>query len=533
MSVNVALEGGYKSDRINASGIEAGFDARHSGQNVINVTGAIDVTVHGNSNASGVLAQGNQSTIASNTISSDSFSLSVTNTGDIAGSRATGVENSVSPISTSSGGENIITVGHDTTIDVSAQGQAALAAGFYSTGIGTQTLTAGGDVDVNVTSTAGKAYGVFGGSSITGDSVTMTIKGDLSAIVLDGKATVTGSTISLNAESANGTSYGMYSPGSGFSVVSNTVQSSSGQALNLEISADYAMYATAGKNVILGHSVSGGEGDVIQLNGDIYRSGSGSNQITTGAGNDTIILDGIISGAGALTVDGGAGADTLILQAADLGEFIARYGSWLNGLGSTILKGVEKIEFSGIDDLNDLRPGLDNFFTFVDGVQPPIEVSIHEPDFAISAFSDFGLHDDGLLFDDVLDHHDQGQGTSHVANENDHGDSVHGVFGDSLVAGLDAQGHATSNVPDLPNLPDSSMSTGSSAAESSLTGDSYAHVGLNSGEESLDNLLPGKESSTPVGSATENTNIEAVLISTVTDTAQEMINVAARQTEAC
>lgn len=527
MNLNVTLNGGYRSDgNIDAVGIAAAYDGRYSGQNEINVTGDVEITVRGDSNTSGVLAQGRSSTIATNTITSDNFSLDVTNTGETAGSRATGVESSSRPSSGSSGGDNIINVGHDATIDVTAQGQAALAAGFYSTGNAKQILTAGGDVDMSVTSTAGKAYGVFGGASITGDSVTMTIKGDLSAIVLDGKATITGSTINLNAESANGTSYGMYSAGGG----TNTVQSGSGHALNLEINADYAMYATAGKNVILGHSVSGGEGDVIRLDGDIYRSGSGSNQISTGAGNDTIIVNGAISGAGALHIDGGEGADTLILQAADLSEFIARYGSWLNGLDSSILKGVEKIEFAGIDDLNDLRPGLDSFFAYVDGVQPPIEVVIHDPDTDASAFSAFGLDDDGLLFDAAHDHQDQGHGTGHA--ENDHGYPVHDGLGDSLGADLDAQGHGTSNAPDLPNLSDGGAQAESSTAASNLESDPYAHVGLSSDGESLDSLLADKASSiTPTRNAPESAHMEAGSISTVAGTAQEMIDAAARQVE--
>lgn len=527
VSVNVTLDGGYSSDgTINASGIEASYDGRYSGQNTIDATGDVDITVRGNSNTSGVLAQGRSSIIATNTINSDTFSLNVTNTGEIAGSRATGVESSTRPGSGSSGGDNIINVGHDATIDVTAQGQATLAAGFYSTGNGKQILTAGGDVDMNVTSTAGKAYGVFGGASITGDSVTMTIKGDLSAIVLDGKATVTGANINLNAESANGMAYGMYTVGGG----TNTVQSGSGQGLNLEINADYAMYATAGKNVILGHSVSGGEGDVIRLNGDIYRSGSGSNQIVTGAGNDTIIIDGVISGAGALNIDGGAGADTLILQAADLGEFIARYGSWLNGLNSSILKGVEKIEFAGVDDLNDLRPGLDSFFAFVGGVQPPIEVAIHEHDSAPSAFGDFGVEHDGILFDTTHDHQDQGHGTNHA--ESEQGYPGHDGLGDSLVADLGMQDlHGASTTPVLSNWPDNGVQAGQSAAENSLTDDPYAHAGLSSGDGSLDSLLLDKASPAPTGNGAESAHTESGLISTIADIAQEMIDSAARHVE--
>ena len=527
LDVNVNLAGGsnYQGGH-GASAISASYNGQYYGVNNIDVAGDMNVSISSGGNTSGILAQGSQSNIsAANNIHAGNFTLDVTSTGTLADSRATGIESNRLPSGGSyAGGDNIITVDNDASISVTAKD---LAAGFYSAYNGKQILTAGGDVDMNVTSTAGKAYGVFGGASITGDSVTMTIKGDLSAIVLDGRATVTGSTINLNAESANGSAYGMYNTGGG----TNTVQSGSGQDLNLEINADYAMYATAGKNVILGHSVSGGEGDVIRLNGDIFRSGSGSNQITTGAGNDTIIIDGAISGAGALNIDGGAGADTLILQAADLSEFIARYGSWLNGLNSSILKGVEKIEFGGIDDLNDLRPGLDSFFAYVDGVQPPIEVVIHEPDIAPVAFGDFGLDDDGIMFDDLHDRQDQEHETSHAENENDHGYAAHDGLGLGLVADLGAQEHAASDVPDLSNLPDGGVLAGSSVAESSLAGDPYAHVGLSSSGESLDNLLPDKASPAPAGGVTESANIEAGPISTVADTAQEMIAVAARQVE--
>ncbi|MFT4301130.1 MAG: hypothetical protein QM579_05210 [Desulfovibrio sp.] len=525
LDVNVNLAGGsnYQGGH-GASAISASYNGQYYGVNNIDVSGDMNVSISSGGNTSGILAQGSQSNIsAANNIHAKNFTLDVTSTGILADSRATGIESNRLPSGGSyAGGDNIINVDNDASINVTAKD---LAAGFYSTYSGKQILTAGGDVDMNVTSTAGKAYGVFGGASITGDSVTMTIKGDLSAIVLDGKATVTGSTINLNAESANGTAYGMYNTGGG----TNTVQSGSGQGLNLEINADYAMYATAGKNVILGHSVSGGEGDVIRLNGDIYRSGSGSNQIVTGAGNDTIIIDGVISGAGALNIDGGAGADTLILQAADLGEFIARYGSWLNGLNSSILKGVEKIEFAGIDDLNDLRPGLDSFFAYVDGVQPPIEVAIHEPDVDPSAFSAFGLDDDGILFDTTHDHQDQEHGTSHA--ESDQGYPAHDGLGGSLVADLGAQGHVAASTTDLPSLSDGGVQVGSPAAESNLASDPYAHVGLSSGGESLDNLLPDKASPTPTGNGAENASIEAVPISTVADTAHEMIEAAARQVE--
>ena len=375
LNVDVSLvKGSSSNDYASTTGIAATYDGRRGGINEIDVAGHTDVHVQGGGNTSGIYTRGN----GQNTINTDTLRVDVTSTGVLANSRATGIE--------SSGGSNIINVADDADIFVASKD---LAAGLYSTS-GTLNLIAGDHVDVNVTSTAGKAYGIYGPANLTAQSVSMTIKGDLSAIVME-NGTLTASEVRLNAESSSGNSYGMLST----SYYGSTIQSGSGQALDLEINADYAMHATYGKNSIIGHSTAGGEGDTIRLNGDIFKSGSGQNQITTGAGDDTIIINGAISGAGALHVDGGAGADTLILEASSLSEFLDRYADWLNGLNPSILKGVESILFTGIDDLSDLRPSLDSFFSYVNGVQPPIEIGLQQADGSadISPLA-FAMHDD-------------------------------------------------------------------------------------------------------------------------------------------
>lgn len=374
LNVDVSLVKGSNSDGYaSTTGIAATYDGRRGGINNIDVSGHTDVHVQGGGNTSGIYTRGN----GQNTINTDTLRVDVTSTGVLANSRATGIE--------SSGGSNVINVTDNADILVTSKD---LAAGLYSTS-GTLNLTAGDHVDVSVTSTAGAAYGIYGPASLTAQSVSMTIKGDLSAIVME-NGTLTASEVRLNAESSSGNSYGMHST----SYYGNTIQSGSSQALDLEINADYAMHATYGKNSIIGHSTAGGEGDTIRLNGDIFKSGNGQNQITTGAGDDTIIINGAISGAGALQVDGGAGADTLILEASSLSEFLDRYADWLNGLNPSILKGVESILFTGIDDLSELRPGLDSFFSYVNSVQPPIEVGLQQPDGADISPLAFALQDD-------------------------------------------------------------------------------------------------------------------------------------------
>lgn len=267
------------------------------------------------------------------------------------------------------GGINNIDVSGHTDVHVQGGGNTS---GIYTRGNGQNTINTD-TLRVDVTS-----IGVLANSRATG----IESSGGSNVINVTDNADILVTSKDLAA--------GLYST----SYYGNTIQSGSSQALDLEINADYAMHATYGKNSIIGHSTAGGEGDTIRLNGDIFKSSNGQNQITTGAGDDTIIINGAISGAGALQVDGGAGADTLILEASSLSEFLDRYADWLNGLNPSILKGVESILFTGIDDLSELRPGLDSFFSYVNSVQPPIEVGLQQPDGADISPLAFALQDD-------------------------------------------------------------------------------------------------------------------------------------------
>lgn len=170
-----------------------------------------------------------------------------------------------------------------------------------------------------------------------------------------------------------------------YSTGGNVVQSASGEALHLEINADIAMYNTGAKNSIIGHSVSGGTGDSININGNIIGSGY-NNQITTGAGDDVISLDGSVS-AKALYVNGGDGTDTLVLEASSAADFISKYSAWLNGLNAASFISIEKIEIAGISDLSELQPSLNTFFSYASNAG--IDVGIYTP--PIAPFAPFGM----------------------------------------------------------------------------------------------------------------------------------------------
>ena len=103
----------------------------------------------------------------------------------------------------------------------------------------------------------------------------------------------------------------------------------------------------------------------------------GQNIITTGAGNDSVTINGAIKGSGneinlsrgdnTLTLNGAvepgslnvktegigasAGTYTLILQAPDAESFVSHYGDWLNDIGSDdlIASGMRGITFDGLD----------------------------------------------------------------------------------------------------------------------------------------------------------------------------------------
>ncbi len=88
------------------------------------------------------------------------------------------------------------------------------------------------------------------------------------------------------------------------------------------------MYAGVnGKNLITGSSSA----DFVSLTGSVKAEAGGSNKITTGAGDDRILLNGHID-KGGLSIEAGDGYDILTLRAANLAEFKLLYGAWLQDL---------------------------------------------------------------------------------------------------------------------------------------------------------------------------------------------------------
>ena len=186
---------------------------------------------------------------------------------------------------------------------------------------------------------------------------------------------------------------------------SNTIQSSSG-ALTVVITATgsaakqaVAMWTKAyspalGGNFITGHSVDGEQGDSITLtarggntgkNFAMLAESNGKNIITTGAGDDTVTINGDVKGsyawnngktvftgpgneinmgggkntltlngaveAGSLKVSSEGGTYTLVLQAPDAESFATRYGDGIKAIGADplIAAGLRGISFVGLD----------------------------------------------------------------------------------------------------------------------------------------------------------------------------------------
>ena len=68
--------------------------------------------------------------------------------------------------------------------------------------------------------------------------------------------------------------------------------------------------------------------DFISLKGDVAAIYGGRNSISTGAGNDHVVLDGAVN-TGGLTLEMGEGYDVLTLKATDYNDFKDKYGAWL------------------------------------------------------------------------------------------------------------------------------------------------------------------------------------------------------------
>ncbi|MEG6594151.1 hypothetical protein V6C16_14460, partial [Desulfovibrio sp. 1188_IL3213] len=247
---------------------------------------------------------------------------------------------------------------------------------------------------------------------------------------------------------ANGSSnsYGMAATDGGI----NLIQPGSGPVtVTITATADsaekaIAMWADGGNSVnyITGSSKAGGPGDSITLNANngqgiaMQAENGGQNIITTGAGNDSVIINGDIKGNGneinlsrgdnTLTLNGAvepgslnvktegigasAGTYTLILQAPDAESFVSQYGDWLNDIGSDdlIANGMRGITFDGLDVatlppdfLAEFNDTLWNLHAEGVAIEPPELVDqLHDPANSFSAPLSAMADDTGV------EHHD-------------------------------------------------------------------------------------------------------------------------------
>ncbi len=318
-----------------------------------------DVTVTGNATAiSDTNSQGTGMGIfevGNNTITTDSGSVTVTGKGSVigAGMDCSGSE-STNTITTGSGAVTVS--GESTTV------------GYGITGDHNTITTGSGAVTVSGAGTT-VGYGIIGDhNTITTDS---------------GEVKVSGS----GADSG----CGMYVGADGV----NTIESTAGSPLTVTITASantaekaIAMWAGGkyggGVNSITGHSQANGTDSVtLTANGGqgiaMLSDNGGKNIITTGAGDDSVTINGAVrslnpsagsgpgneiylgSGNNTLTLNGAIeagslkvtswGTYTLVLQAPDAESFVACYGDWITAIGADplIAGGLRGISFFGLN----------------------------------------------------------------------------------------------------------------------------------------------------------------------------------------
>ena len=327
----------------------------------------------------------------------------------------------------------------DVTVTATATGTSDVYSyGILSNNFGRNSITTkSGDVAVTGNATAtSDTHGLGTGISTQADSST-TITTDSGSVTITGKGSVIGEGMYCSEiESTNtittgsgavtvsgaGTTvgYGMYVARSGHSTITttsgevkvsgsgadsgcgmyvgtdgvNTIESTAGSPLTVTItaSADTAEKAIAmwaegtygGANRITGHSQANGTDSVTLTANDgqgiaMLSDNGGKNIITTGAGDDSVTINGAVrslnpsagsdpgneiylgSGNNTLTLNGAVeagslkvsswGTYTLVLQAPDAESFVARYGDWITAIGADplIAGGLRGISFVGLN----------------------------------------------------------------------------------------------------------------------------------------------------------------------------------------
>uniref|UniRef100_UPI0004889AF2 type I secretion C-terminal target domain-containing protein n=1 Tax=Desulfovibrio cuneatus TaxID=159728 RepID=UPI0004889AF2 len=326
----------------NNSGTQSlGVYSLGGGTNTITGTGPVSVDVSSATNAWGLYAgAGSQNNLSSTS------SLSVMTTA-VAG-QAIGVA------AKGAGAQNTLT-GNDITLAATA---GTTAVGLNAEAGGTNTVNElGGGLTITAsggTSSSAMNAGSGGHNLVnaTGDVslVTETASGIARGLqAVGGTNTLTLSkslSIDVNNAAPGANSYStaaLFATDKGVNLIQAN-DGSTGLEVRITVTAGnggkaYAMYAESlGENRIVGSE----KADFITIKGDIIAIYGGQNSISTGGGDDRVVLDGAVNGGG-LTLEMGAGHDILTLKAKDFAEFKGRYETWLNALMATG-HGVESIE---------------------------------------------------------------------------------------------------------------------------------------------------------------------------------------------
>ncbi|WP_034637815.1 beta strand repeat-containing protein, partial [Desulfovibrio cuneatus] len=387
-TVNVAVTG-------TGSGTSYGVQATGGGKNTITAADVNVTLTTTNGGYSAVNADGGSNTITA----SNSVVLKSTSTGsnasamnavhggtntvtakDVSLSGTTSNSNSIAyTMAAGDASSNIINAENVSITSInnttSTYGNSLGAYGIYSRDAGTtNTINATGAVNVEATSSIGAGYAMRvitgAANTINAETVSLTATGTGSsasgytmfADTNNATNTINANHVSLDATSANGGAYGMYAINNAVNTISG-IDNSHGLEVRITVTAGtgqeaLAMYANYGStNQILGTDAA----DHVSITGDFKAENGGQNIISTGAGDDHVVLDGTVT-SGGLTLTMGAGYDVLSLKAGSYQEFADRYGNWLQELVNTG-HGIEAIEVLYNNNWSDTdKNDLHNFF---------------------------------------------------------------------------------------------------------------------------------------------------------------------------
>ncbi|SHN62829.1 type I secretion C-terminal target domain-containing protein [Desulfovibrio litoralis] len=331
----------------NNTGDTYGIYSSAGGKNTIEDAVLTDVKAYGKGTTRGVHSDNKGKT----EIISDNINVLAQNTG---AGLAVGVSaKDAQTILTATGGT--------INVEANANSNANIAYGLATNTDGQNILTAK-DVNIDATNTNGGAYGLSGSGTNGINTINATGNVDIdakgtgvtygaSAYSNGGKNVITADSVNISAESSSNNAYGLHAV-----YGTNTIQAHENATTGIEVRITVtagagkealAMYAggTAAINKITGTEHS----DYVNIKGNIYAENGGKNIISTGAGDDTVVLDGKVysSGTGSptgLTLEMGDGYDILTLKATSFNDFETKFSAWLLQMAANPKFGVESIE---------------------------------------------------------------------------------------------------------------------------------------------------------------------------------------------